>query len=208
LGESFHKRKLLKTAVIKVVREAKDEGVKRANERSAGQYAEALIQIALAGKGLDETIARDLAFVDESIAAIPNLKLVLEHPSVASAVKKEMLKSLFTGKIDEMTLRLLELLNDKRRLALLPQIQSEYHELLNARKNILTAKLTCSDPLAEAALANIKARLTEHLGKKLELDVKVDRALIGGFVLKIGDQVIDGSLRGKLNAIEKSLLSV
>ncbi|MBK9770114.1 MAG: F0F1 ATP synthase subunit delta [Candidatus Obscuribacter sp.] len=50
--------------------------------------------------------------------------------------------------------------------------------------------------------------MTEHLGKKLELDVKVDPSLIGGVVLKIGDQVIDGSLKGKLKSIEKALLSV
>jgi F-type H+-transporting ATPase subunit delta len=57
-------------------------------------------------------------------------------------------------------------------------------------------------------VANIKAQLTEHLGKRLELDVKVDPSLIGGVVLRLGDQVIDGSLSGRLRAIEAALLAV
>ena len=97
---------------------------------------------------------------------------------------------------------------DKRRLELLPFIESSYRSLLNAKKNILAATLSCSEPLADSSVANIKAQLTEHLGKKLELEVKVDPSLIGGVVLKIGDQVIDGSLKGKLKSIEKALISV
>jgi F-type H+-transporting ATPase subunit delta len=62
--------------------------------------------------------------------------------------------------------------------------------------------------LSDSAIADIKARLTEHLGKKLELEVKVDSSLIGGVVLRLGDQVIDGSLKGKLQSIERALLSV
>ena len=62
--------------------------------------------------------------------------------------------------------------------------------------------------LSESDVANVKARLTEHLGKRLELEMSVDQSLIGGFILRLGDQVIDGSLKGKLRAIEKTLMAV
>ena len=58
------------------------------------------------------------------------------------------------------------------------------------------------------AIANIKARIAEHMGSNLELEVKVDPSLLGGLVLKMGDQVIDGSLKGKLANLERTLLSV
>ena len=104
--------------------------------------------------------------------------------------------------------RLINLLADKRRLDILPFIESNYQLLLNERKNVVSADLVCSEQLADDSIANIKAQLTEHLGKKLDLNVSVDPSLIGGVVLKLGDQVIDGSLRGRLNQIEKTLLAV
>ncbi|MBA3992408.1 MAG: ATP synthase F1 subunit delta, partial [Cyanobacteria bacterium DS2.3.42] len=72
----------------------------------------------------------------------------------------------------------------------------------------VSASLVSSEKLSDEAVANIKARLTEHLGKRLELEVKVDPSLIGGVVLRLGDQVIDGSLKGQLKAIEKALMAV
>lgn len=65
------------------------------------------------------------------------------------------------------------------------------------------AVLTCAQKLNDSQIQDIKARLTEHLGKKLELDVEVDPSLIGGMILRLGDQVIDGSLKGKLQVVEK-----
>jgi len=185
--------------------------VKTEYETIANHYAEAVLELALEQKneaGLEETIAKDLFLVSQTITDTPDLRLILQHPSVPGPEKKNMLLLLFRTKVNDLTLRLVELLTDKRRLDLLPHISGTYKNLLNARKQIVTAKLTSADKLNDKALADIKARLTEHLGKKLELDVAVDPVLIGGFVLRLGDQVIDGSLRGKLRAIEKTLLSV
>ena len=68
--------------------------------------------------------------------------------------------------------------------------------------------MTSADPLHDSAVAEIKTRLIKKLGKQVELEVKIDRSLIGGMILRVGDQVIDGSLKGKLEALERSLLSV
>lgn len=115
---------------------------------------------------------------------------------------------LFSGRCQDLTLRLLELLIDKRRIILVPAIEREYHKLLNKRKNIVSASLICADKLSDSAIADIKARIAEHVGSHLELEVKVDPSLLGGVVLKLGDQVVDGSLKGKLASMERMLLSV
>lgn len=178
---------------------------------AASQYAQAILMLAVGDKNaanLDTTVADDLHFVNEVITKAPDLNVMLGHPSVSSQAKKNFLVTLLGDKINELTLRLLELLCDKRRLELLPQIERKYRTLMNERKNIIDACLISSEPLNDEAIANIKARLAEHLGKKLELNIKIDKSLLGGVVLRLGDQVIDGSLKGRLNALERVLLSV
>ena len=179
-------------------------------EGVAAKYAEAVLELAVKSPtpGLDEKVGNELATISKVMQESPDLRLVLGHPSIPKEEKKAFLVTLFSKKVNDLTLILLELLTDKRRLQLVPYIASKYHDLLNQRKQIVTAKLVSSDSIGDKALADIKARLTEHLGKKLDLDVSVDQSLIGGYLLKLGDQVIDGSIRAKLRAIEKSLLSV
>lgn len=155
-----------------------------------------------------ENILNDLKLINAVIAETPDFTIVLNHPSVKGEDKKQLLVGLFEGKVEELTVRLLGLLADKRRLDLLSHIEHEYLALLMARKSIVSASLTSAEPLADAAVSSIKAKLIEELGKQLELNVKVDQSLIGGLILRVGDQVLDGSLKGKLQVLERSLLTV
>jgi len=182
--------------------------VKTERESVAGKYAEAMLSIASKTKDLPEKIANDLKVINQTVKSAPDLKLLLGHPNVSNEQKKDILSALFVSKIDDLTIRLLGLLTDKRRLLLLPQIESQYRASLNELRQVMTAQLIGSDPLANDDIANVKARLSEHLGRNLELEVSVEKALIGGFILRLGDQVIDGSLKGKLRMLEKTLLLV
>lgn len=183
--------------------------MKTEQARVASRYAEAVIDLAYqAGDKVAESIAGDLKAVNEVVASTSDFTVILNHPAISSDEKKKLLLNLFEGKVNELTTRLLSLLCDKRRLELLTYIQGEYNDLLRARKNIATATLTSAEPLSDASVASIKTKLMEKLGKQLELDVSVDRSLIGGLVLRVGDQVLDGSLRGKLQVLERTLLSV
>lgn len=178
-------------------------------EGVAAQYAEAVLDLATkTGGNTDEAVLIDVATINQLVANSTDLELVIKHPTINAQEKAQILEQLFGGRFQEITLRLLHLLSDKRRLEILPELEGQYRKLMNFRKNLVNASLVSSEPLGDDAIANIKARLAEHLGKKLELEVKVDRSLIGGAVLRVGDQVIDGSLRGKLKAIEKQLLAV
>lgn len=173
----------------------------------AGAYAEAVLDLA-ARATEEDRVLNELHLINEVFASDKDMNVVINHPAIRANQKKEVLKNVFGGKISDLTDNLINLLADKRRLDLLPFIESGYRELLNKRKNIVSASLTCSEKMADNNIANIKAQLTEHLGKKLELEVKVDPSLMGGVVLRLGDQVIDGSLKGRLKALEKSLMNV
>lgn len=173
----------------------------------AAAYAEAVLDLA-AKSQQEEAVLQELHVINEVFASDKDMTVVINHPAIGAQQKKEMLNKVFSGKLSVLSDNLLNLLADKRRLDLLPFIESGFRSLLNKRKNVVSASLVCSEPLADSNVANIKAQLTEHLGKRLELDVKVDPSLIGGVVLRLGDQVIDGSLSGRLKAIEAALLSV
>ena len=180
------------------------------NDLVGERYAQALIELAFSNNqpGLADAIAVDLHLINNTIESNPDLKNSLQHPSYSSTQKKTLLKEIFKGQVQELSLSLLDLLIVRRRLDLLPAIESAYQTLLNEMRNTITAQLVSSEKLADNNLADIKARLNECLGKNLNLETTIDPSLIAGFVLKIGDQVIDGSLKGRLNNIEKVLLSV
>ena len=180
----------------------------------ASQYAEALIELVESEtKGSDsikalEKINGDLKAIADIFKSSQDFSLVINHPTLSPADKKALLVKAFEGKVQDITLRLLKLLSDRRRLEILPYLEAPFKSILQERLNIVGAKLTSAQKLTDSQIQDIKARLTEHLGKSLDLEVEVDESLIGGLVLKLGDQVIDGSLKGKLQVIEKSLMSV
>lgn len=175
------------------------------------RYAQALIDLAMENKvvpALVDSIASDLKTINSTITDSPDLKFILNHPSYSIAQKKSLLQVIFMAKVQELTLHLLDLLVNRLRLDLLPAIEAQYRILLNEKRNIVTAQIISSEKLSDNNMADIKARLNEYLGKSLNLETAVDPSLIAGFVLRIGDQVIDGSLKGRLNSIERVLISV
>jgi F-type H+-transporting ATPase subunit delta len=173
----------------------------------ANRYAEAVIELAVREQQ-EEMVLNEIKAINSVLGADRDTTVILNHPSIPKEQKKAFLNSLFGDKLSGLTGRLLNLLADRGRLDILPFVERAYHELLNSKKNISSASLVCSEALPEISVQNIRAQLTEHLGKKLELNVSVDPSLIGGVILKIGDQVIDGSLKGRLDALEKALLAV
>jgi F-type H+-transporting ATPase subunit delta len=175
----------------------------------AHQYARALIELASdVGATVTHQVLKDLTLVNAVIKDTADFDLILHHPSVKSDEKKQLLIQAFQPRVHDLTMRLIELLADKRRLGLLPQVEVQYRQLLQAKENIVSATLTSAEKLSETDTNRLREALTKKLGKKLELELKVDPALIAGLVVRIGDEVIDGSVRGKLRALEKSLLSV
>ncbi len=155
-----------------------------------------------------EAVYSDLKAIEETISTNHDFRLILNHPALGPEEKKKLLAGIFEGKVETTTFNLLQLLTDRRRLDILAQISVQFKKLLMSRLNILEATLVSSTKLGEKEVQNIKARISEHMGSKLDLKVEVDESLLAGMVLRVQDQVIDGSLKGKLQKIEQSLLSV
>src|ERR1039457_2824724 len=139
----------------------------------ANQYAQAILELAFkqGAEPLADKVLSELSAINKVILNTADMEVVLQHPAIDRKRKRQLLTGTFQTIVSDLTMRVLELLLDKRRLNLLPQIETGHHQMLNAKKNIVSASLICADKLDDGAIANIKARLTEHLGKRLELDV-------------------------------------
>lgn len=173
----------------------------------AEHYADAVMQLA-ANTSADKEVLENLRAVNQVITAAPDFAVLLKHPAVDAINKKNLIKKVFAGRIHELTLRLLELLADRRRLELLGAIEHEYENLWRHRHNVVAGTLYYADKPDSRMTAQVKDLIQQKLGKTVELTEMEDKSLIGGYVLRLADQVIDGSLKGRLQAIEKQLLSV
>jgi F-type H+-transporting ATPase subunit delta len=109
------------------------------------------------------------------------------------------------GQLDAEQANFVRLLADNERLGVLPEISAEFDALRNEHEGILDAQVASAYPLTQEQLAQIVATLAERYGKQVKASVKVQPELIGGVSIRIGDEVIDASVRGKLAQMASAL---
>jgi F-type H+-transporting ATPase subunit delta len=166
----------------------------------AGRYAGALFQAA-AAKGEDQKVLAELAAARELLLHSDG---PLRHPRVSVADKKKLLGEKLDGKLGATALRFLELLIEKKRYDLFVMIASVYARLAADKRGVAKAHVRTAAPLSSDAQATLAARLKKFSGKDIELEIKEDPELIGGVAVKIGDWVLDSSLRGQLRRLRES----
>jgi F-type H+-transporting ATPase subunit delta len=172
------------------------------NVTLARPYAEAAFQLAKA----DGSLAVWQAALQRMAAAVANEQMLecIVDPRVAP----DALTELFLGVAGELTAEqgnFARVLVDNRRLDVLPEISVLFGELKNAQEGTHEAVVSSAFPLDAAQLSNLVADLEQKLGFKIEATVEIAPELIGGVRIALGDQVIDASVRGKLNAMAVSL---
>ena len=166
----------------------------------AGRYASAVFQAA-AAKGEDQKVAADLGTARDLLI---DATAALRHPRVSIADKKKLLHAQLDGKVGATTLRFLELLVEKKRYELFAMIAAVYGRLAADKRGIAKAHVRTAAPLSADAQKTLAARLKIFAGKDIELEIKEDPELIGGVAVKIGDWVLDSSLRGQLRRLRES----
>jgi F-type H+-transporting ATPase subunit delta len=168
------------------------------------RYAEAAFEIALR----DGTVAEWRAGLDEAAAALdnPELREVLANPALPLDQRADIVRRVLTD-LGEPIRNLITLLLRRERIRELPRVAAEFRRLDDKRNNIVHATATSASPLADEELRAITARLEELSGAKVALETAVDPDLIGGVVVRIGDRLIDGSVRGRLERLRNKLAS-
>ncbi|GAM11279.1 ATP synthase subunit delta [Geobacter sp. OR-1] len=171
----------------------------------ARRYAKALVQLGAESNSV-EAFNAELARISDTLDSNRNLLALFSNPAYGVDAKKEILRDIAAKlAISPMVGNLLQLLLDRNRIACLPQIAASYAKLADDLSGVVRPVVTSGMPLADQQIADIKGALEKSTGKKVELTVQVDPALIGGVVTKIGDRVFDGSVKTQLNKIQDIL---
>jgi len=163
----------------------------------ARNYAEALLSLATKADNRDGfgAMIRDVAHAMENTET---LRRFLESPRVSAAEKQALLTKAFGDRVPRLFLRFLQKLVANRRQMLIPEIAVEYSNLVDEAEGRLHADVTVASPLDEAAATELGATLSRKVGKTIVPHVSVDPAIMGGVVVKVGDTVMDGSVRRRL----------
>jgi F-type H+-transporting ATPase subunit delta len=172
---------------------------------AAKRHAQAVFQLALE-RGELERWLDDLKTIATTLSE-PQLRAILESPKVHLDEKMDLINRCLP-RVSQLPLNLVYLLVARRRLRLIDQIVSEYQRLADAYQGLEHAEVTTAIPLDEEDKKRLSERLAELTGTRIMLTTKVDPDVIGGFVVRIGDRLIDGSTKSKLDSLRKSLVEV
>lgn len=173
------------------------------NPRLATRYAKALIDLAIE-KGELEKVFADMQWLNAVCKSNRDFVNVLRSPIIKADVKKKIVEAVTNGHISETTAAFNRLITTKGRESNLPEITHAFIEAYKEKKDIHTVKLTTVEPVSEAAKQAIIAQIKKTSGyQNIELEEKINPDLIGGFVLQIGDKLVDASIAYDLKAIAK-----
>jgi len=172
--------------------------------RVANRYALALISPGEETAEL-EAATRDLELIDNTIRSSRELLLLLRSPVIRVERKDAVLAVLFEKHVAPSTVRFLCLLTEKGREGLLPDIIKRFFELKDEREGIANVSVRVAVPIAKQQENAFINKLTSWAGKHVRLRVEVDPSIIGGFVARVGDTVLDASIRHQLDLLERSL---
>lgn len=171
------------------------------NSKAAKRYAKALLSFAIEQKEL-ETVAGEMKLIADTCSTSPDLVMLLKSPVVKTEKKRTILNTIFAGKIGAITLKFLELVTQKKREDQLPEIANAFQQIYREHKGIVTAEIITAVPLGEEGKRKALAFIT-NLYDKVELTEKVDKELIGGFIIRVGDKQYDESVARKLNNLKR-----
>lgn len=174
--------------------------------RIVRRYATALFNAA-SKAGLVDRIESDLGLISYTFENSPRLIESIASPLIPEKVKREVARSIFEGKVHETTLNYMYLLIEKRRAEAISVTEEEFVLLANEARGIIRADVTTAVELDADHQKALAARLSEFTGKNVSISLIVDPDIKGGVMVKIGDRLIDGSIRGQLAALREKLLS-
>lgn len=172
----------------------------------ARNYAEALLALARDANALDAWGAM-IGAVADAVTTEPRLANFLAAPQVAAADKNRILAQAFGATLPRPLVLFLQKLVDNRRQTLIPQIAVEYANLVDETEGRVHAQVTVARETNDADRAAIAKQLSAQLGKTVVPHLLVNPAILGGIVVRVGDTVMDGSVRKRLTTLRSRLLA-
>jgi F-type H+-transporting ATPase subunit delta len=167
-------------------------------------YAQALLE--LAGDKVAQ-VGQELLELRQLIDENPTFGLYLADPAIGHVQRTQAMQRIFENKISPLLYNFLRVLNTHKRLGKLEEIIGAYDELLEEKLGKVEVDLTVAKPLSQEQLAAAQQQISKSLGKDAVMHTYVDESIIGGMIVRVGDQLIDASVRQQLRAMRKQLLA-
>ena len=172
----------------------------------AKRYAVALFQIAKEKQTLDQ-IETELRVVQQVFTSNKELTDLLSNPKISIEKKKSLVKGAFSA-FSEQVLNTLYLLIDRHRETIVSELVTVFIDLANEERGIAEAKVYTVRPLTDNEQQNISTQFAKKIGKaSLRIENVIDRTLVGGVKIRIGNRIYDGSVSGKLQRLERELIA-
>jgi F-type H+-transporting ATPase subunit delta len=174
----------------------------------AGRYANALFELALEQKNLD-AVKTDLDGFEALLSESADLDRVIRSPVFSAEEQRKAIAAVLAKMgIGGLAANFLLLVAAKRRLFAIRAMLKDFRALVARHKGEVTAEVTVAEKLNDKHLDALKRALKDVTGKDVDLNVKIDPAIIGGLIVKVGSRMVDTSLKTKLNAIKHAMKEV
>jgi len=172
-------------------------------EEIAQVYARSLFEAAKEQDKLDE-IRDQLGMFADAVAESHDLQVFFFSPYLSTAEKEEGMRRAIEG-ADEAFLNFLDLVVDNHRMPVIFRIRREFDELWEQENQLLPVQVTSAVPLDDAIVEEIGSTIGEQTGKEVELSSHVDPDILGGIVVRVGNSILDASIRNRLEQLRKQV---
>ena len=173
----------------------------------ASRYAEALFQVGEESNST-EKLYNELKAVVDIINVNKEFSNILKSPIVSKEEKKTLITNIFGSTLDNEMLNFMKILADKDRLSFLADIQEAYKALLNNKNNILEGVAITAVPMNEGEVNELQAKLSAKYNKTVVLQNEVDKSILGGVLVRLGNEEIDGTVKNRLDKMKEQLSQV
>lgn len=174
---------------------------------TAEAYAQSLLELANEQQSQAESIGKELSAVREIVVQNPTFAQFLADPGISQAERDATIKKIFGGRVSQLMMNFLGVLNAKGRARLLSQIADAYDDLLDEQLGKIEVDVTVAQTLTDEQLQTVRQRVSTALKKDAVVHQYVDDSIIGGLVLRVQDRLIDASVKYQLEAMREQLLA-
>ncbi len=170
----------------------------------AKRYAKAIFELAVENKVLENT-EKELLQIEENIKSNSELEDFLINPLISHMKKAEIMEKLYSGRVSDLTYRFLILVSKKGRLSVLREIIEYFRRFVLVYRNQVEGELLSAVSLDKEQVSQIRKIIENMTGKIVLLKEKIDADILGGFVVRVEDKLIDMSVRNNLEEMKKKL---
>ena len=173
----------------------------------AARYAKSLLDLAQE-QGITETLHKDMVFFKNTLANSRQLAVILKNPIIRADKKNAVIKAVFASRLDPVTMEFFTIIARKNREGIIDAIADEFINQYDRLRKIERATVITTIPLTDTLRQQFRTLVMKYTtGQSVELEEKIDSRLIGGYILRVGDQQIDGSIRNRLNELRLQFMN-